>query len=96
MRNEHSTVFASLFNPLIVAAVCAAVIAACWWVLMVKGLASATHDAFANPALVLLVLAVAVLSAGFHEFGHAAAARRGGATPGAMGAGLWCLVGHRL
>ncbi|MDI3195903.1 hypothetical protein QK290_16045 [Pseudarthrobacter sp. AL07] len=83
--------FAVLFNPLIVAAVCAAFIAACWWVLMVKGLASATHDAFANPALVLLVLAVTVLSAGFHEFGHAAAARRGGATPGAMGAGLYLI-----
>ncbi|MDR7161562.1 hypothetical protein [Arthrobacter sp. BE255] len=83
--------FAVLFNPIIVAAVCAAFIAVCWWVLMVKGLASATHDAFANPALVLLVLAVTVLSAGFHEFGHAAAARRGGATPGAMGAGLYLI-----
>ena len=56
---------------------------------MVKGLASATHDAFANPGLLLLIFAVTVLSAGFHEFGHAAAARRGGATPGAMGAGLY-------
>ena len=83
--------FAVLFNPLIVVAVCAAFVAACWWVLMVKGLGSATHDAFANPALVLLVLAVTVLSAGFHEFGHAAAARRGGATPGAMGAGLYLI-----
>jgi putative peptide zinc metalloprotease protein len=65
-----------------------AFLAACWWVLMVKGVASATHEAFANPAPLLLILAVTVLSAGFHEFGHAAAARRGGATPGAMGAGL--------
>ena len=56
---------------------------------MVKGLASATHEAFANPGLLLLILAVTVLSAGFHEFGHAAAARRGGATPGAMGAGMY-------
>lgn len=83
--------FALLFNPVIVAAICIAFIAASWWVLGVKGLASATHDAFANPALVLLVLAVTVLSAGFHEFGHAAAARRGGATPGAMGAGLYLI-----
>ncbi len=58
---------------------------------MVKGLASATHEAFANPGLVLLILAVTVLSAGFHEFGHAAAARRGGATPGAMGTGLYLI-----
>lgn len=83
--------FAVLFHPLIIAVVSAAFLAACWWVLMVKGLGSATHDAFANPGLLLLVLAVTVLSAGFHEFGHAAAARRGGATPGAMGAGLYLI-----
>jgi len=83
--------FATLFNPLIVVAVTAAFLAACWWVLMVKGLASATHEAFANPGLVLLILLVTVLSAGFHEFGHAAAARRGGATPGAMGTGLYLM-----
>ncbi len=83
--------FARLFNPLIVAAVTVAFLATCWWVLMVKGLASATHEAFANPGLVLLILVVTVLSAGFHEFGHAAAARRGGATPGAMGTGLYLM-----
>jgi putative peptide zinc metalloprotease protein len=83
--------FAVLFNPFIVVAVTAAFLATCWWVLMVKGLASATHDAFANPGLVLLILVVTVFSAGFHEFGHAAAARRGGATPGAMGMGLYLM-----
>ena len=83
--------FAVLFNPLIVVAVTAAFLAACWWLLMVKGLGSATHEAFAQPALLLLILAVTILSAGFHEFGHAAATRRGGATPGAMGAGLYLL-----
>ncbi|MEO3934326.1 hypothetical protein WMO79_16140 [Micrococcaceae bacterium Sec7.4] len=83
--------FAVLFNPLIVVLVTAAFLASCWWVLMVKGLASATHEAFSNPGLVLLILAVTVLSAGFHEFGHAAAARRGGATPGAMGTGLYLI-----
>jgi putative peptide zinc metalloprotease protein len=81
--------FAVLFNPLIVVAITAAFLAACWWVLMVKGLGSATHEAFANPALLLLIFAITILSAGFHEFGHAAAARKGGATPGAMGAGLY-------
>src|SRR6478736_4539993 len=83
--------FATLFNPLIVVAVTAAFLVACWWLLMVKGLASATHEAFANPGLVLLILVVTVFSAGFHEFGHAAAARRGGATPGAMGTGLYLM-----
>lgn len=83
--------FAALFNPLIVVAVTAGFLAACWWVLMVKGLGSATHEAFANPALLLLIFAITILSAGFHEFGHAAAARKGGATPGAMGAGLYLI-----
>ncbi|MFD0045581.1 hypothetical protein ACFVGV_10370 [Pseudarthrobacter scleromae] len=81
--------FAALFNPLIVAAVTVAFLAACWWVLMVKGLGSATHEAFENPLLLLLIFAITILSAGFHEFGHAAAARKGGAIPGAMGAGLY-------
>ncbi|TLM84666.1 hypothetical protein [Pseudarthrobacter sp. NamE5] len=81
--------FAALFSPLLVAVATAAFLATCWWVLMVKGLGSATHEAFANPSLLLLVFAITILSAGFHEFGHAAAARRGGATPGAMGAGLY-------
>ena len=62
-----------------------------WWLLMERGLASAAYHAFAKPDLLLIVLIVTVLSAGFHEFGHAAAARRGGAQPGAMGAG-WFLL----
>jgi putative peptide zinc metalloprotease protein len=62
-----------------------------WWLLVDRGLAAATYQAFARPGLLLLVLAVTVLSAGFHEFGHAAAARRGGAQPGAMGAGLYLM-----
>ncbi|MGM0930386.1 MAG: hypothetical protein ACQEXN_11835 [Actinomycetota bacterium] len=83
--------FAALFHPLVALPVTAAFLVACWWVLLVKGLGSATHEAFANPGLLLLVFAVTILSAGFHEFGHAAGARRGGATPGAMGVGLYLI-----
>jgi putative peptide zinc metalloprotease protein len=81
--------FARLFNPLVVAVVLAAFLAVCWWVFVERGLASATYEAFDQPVLLLLVFVATVFSAGFHEFGHAAAARRGGATPGAMGAGLY-------
>ncbi len=81
--------FTALFNPLLVVAVLAGFFVLTWWVLLEKGLASATHEAFNKPGLLLIVVAVTVLSAGFHEFGHAAAARRGGATPGVMGAGLY-------
>jgi putative peptide zinc metalloprotease protein len=81
--------FARLFNPVVVVAVMVAFAAVCWWVFMEKGLASATYQAFDKPGLLLLVVAITILSAGFHEFGHAAAARRGGATPGVMGAGIY-------
>ena len=81
--------FARLFHPVVVVLVLAVLAGVSWWVLFDKGLASATHDAFDKPALLFLVVAVTVLSAGFHEFGHAAAARRGGATPGVMGAGIY-------
>jgi putative peptide zinc metalloprotease protein len=81
--------FAALFHLAILVPVLAAFAWICWWVLFDKGLASATHEAFARPGLLLAVLAITILSAGFHEFGHAAAARRGGASPGVMGAGLY-------
>ena len=81
--------FAVLFAPVIVALLVVAFFAVCAWVLWHKGLASATHQAFDQPVLLLTVFAITVVSAGFHEFGHAAAARYGGATPGAMGTGLY-------
>jgi putative peptide zinc metalloprotease protein len=81
--------FARFFHPLVVAVVLAAFLAVCWWVFVQRGLASATYEAFDQPVLLLLVFVATVFSAGFHEFGHAAAARRGGATPGAMGAGVY-------
>jgi putative peptide zinc metalloprotease protein len=81
--------FAVLFAPVVVAVLVLAFLIVCWWVLWREGLAAATHEAFDRPLLLLAVFAVTVVSAGFHEFGHAAAARYGGATPGAMGTGLY-------
>jgi len=81
--------FGWLFNPVAVLAVLLAFVAVCKWVLFDRGLALAAHQAFDRPGLLLAVFAITVVSAGFHEFGHAAAARYGGATPGAMGAGLY-------
>ena len=81
--------FAVLFNPLVVLLTCGAFLVIAYWVLFDKGLASAAHEAFTDPGMLLAVFAITVVSAGFHEFGHAAALRRGGGTPGAMGAGLY-------
>lgn len=81
--------FAVLFHPAIVVAVTTGFAAVAYWVLFRKGLASAASQAFARPGMLLTVFAITVASAGFHEFGHAAALRRGGGLPGAMGAGLY-------
>ena len=59
-----------------------------WWVFFEQGLAPATYDAFQRPHLLLLVFVMTVLW-GFHEFGHAAAARYSGADPGVIGAGIY-------
>ena len=83
--------FAVLFNPILVVVATVAFALVSFWVLFEKGLASAAYDAFRQPGLLLAVFAITVVSAGFHEFGHAAALRRGGGTPGAMGAGLYLI-----
>ena len=83
--------FARLFNPLLVLAVVVAFVLVVKWVLFDQGLGFAAHQAFASPGLLLTVFVITLISAGFHEFGHAAAARYGGATPGAMGAGLYLI-----
>lgn len=81
--------FRFLFRPWVVLPALAAFVAVCWWAFFEKGLASAAHDAFERPGLLILVFVVTIVSAGFHEFGHASAARYGGATPGVMGFGVY-------
>src|SRR5579862_2640179 len=81
--------FTFLFRPWVMWPVLACFVGVFWFVLFHKGVASATAEAFHDPGLLLLVFVLAVASAGFHELGHAAACRYGGATPGGMGMGLY-------
>jgi putative peptide zinc metalloprotease protein len=84
-----TVLFTPLFRPFVLWPVVAAFVGVLWFVLFQKGLASATADAFNRPGLLLLIFCLSVASAGFHELGHAAACRYGGATPGGMGAGIY-------
>jgi putative peptide zinc metalloprotease protein len=61
--------FQFLFRPWMAVPVLAAFAIICWWVFFHKGLASAAYDAFERPGLLILVFAVTIVSAGFHEFG---------------------------
>ena len=89
VTNRLTAPFTFLFHPFVLWPVVAAFAAVAGYVLFVKGVASATSDAFQRPALLLLIFALAILSAAFHEIGHAAACRYGGATTGGMGAGIY-------
>lgn len=84
-----AALFSWLFFPPIVLAVTLSFATTIGWLLLERGLASATRHAFYEPGLLLLIFALTTISAGFHELGHAAACRYSGARPGAMGAGLY-------
>ena len=74
--------------PILVIGVCAS-LAVEGWLYFVHGVAAGVHDALYAPALLLVILAATIVSAGFHELGHAAALRYGGGFPRSMGAGLY-------
>jgi putative peptide zinc metalloprotease protein len=85
------TLLRPLFRPPVIAAVLVSVAALDYWVLSVNGLAAAFRQVLANPVELLLVTALAVVSALFHECGHAAGCRYGGARPGRIGVGIYLL-----
>ena len=89
VTNAIAAPFTNLFRLPVVLAVTAAFIASIWWVVFEKGLASAAHEALYEPKLLVFAFALMLLSTAFHEIGHAAACRFGGAKPGAMGVGLY-------
>lgn len=84
-----SAPFTFMFRPWIMWPLVAAFAVVCWYVFVDRGLASAISQSFNNPGLLLLVFVLGVVSAGFHELGHAAGCRYGGATPRGMGVGLY-------
>ena len=82
-------VFGPLFAPLVVMAVLGAFVAGDIWLLGEHGVAQAVRISLYHPGLFLPLFAGIVLSAAFHEVGHAAACRYGGGRPGKMGCGLY-------
>ncbi len=81
--------FTFLFRPWVMVPVVVAFLGVFWFVLIHKGVAAATAQAFHSPGYLLLVFALAIASAAFHEIGHASACRYGGAAPAGMGMGLY-------
>jgi putative peptide zinc metalloprotease protein len=86
-----SRLFEPLFRPAIVAVALAGLIASDAWLVRAGRLGSAFQYVLLHPLLLLMVLGLSVVSMLFHECGHAAACRYGGARPGVIGMGFYVL-----
>jgi putative peptide zinc metalloprotease protein len=78
-----------LFRLPVIVAVIASIAALDFWIFSTHGLGPALHQVLNDPVDLLLVAGLSIVSALFHECGHAAACRYGGARPGRIGAGLY-------
>ncbi|HEX7166301.1 MAG TPA: hypothetical protein VF230_04900 [Acidimicrobiales bacterium] len=81
--------FTPLFWPPVVLGVVAAFVAMDVWFFGQHGVGGGMRDMLYEPATILVVFGLVVVSAAFHELGHAAAILYGGANPGRMGAGVY-------
>jgi putative peptide zinc metalloprotease protein len=79
-----------LFTPVLVGAALSWLVALDLW-LGHHGMGSAVGQLIARPVLLLALLGLVIVSAVWHELGHATACTYGGATPGAMGVGLYVI-----
>jgi putative peptide zinc metalloprotease protein len=83
--------FRPLFRPVVVALVLTALIASDAWLFGSGRVGPASRYVLLHPLLLLLVLGLSVASMLFHECGHAAACRYGGARPGVIGMGIYLI-----
>ena len=83
--------FRPLFSPFVVVVVLACLIASDTWLFRSGQVAPASEYAVSHPLSVLVLLGLTLLSTLFHECGHAAACRYGGARPGVIGMGFYVM-----
>jgi putative peptide zinc metalloprotease protein len=76
------------FPPVMIAALVGVAIAQ-YWVFFVHGLGAGLYESMNTPGMLAALLGVILLSATFHEFGHASGLTYGGGRVGAMGAGVY-------
>jgi putative peptide zinc metalloprotease protein len=78
-----------LFRLPVIAAVIVSIVALDFWIFTTHGLGPALSQLLNDPVDLVLVAGLSIVSALFHECGHAAGCRYGGARPGRIGAGLY-------
>ena len=87
--NAAGVLLRPLFRWPVIIAVVAAVASVDYWLFAVHGLGAGVQQILRDPVDLLIVLGLFVVSALFHECGHAAGCRYGGARPGVIGVGIY-------
>ena len=87
--NAITRVFLPLFLAVVVVAALGALGLFDWWLFGLHGVGQSLREVIYRPLLLFLLLGAVIVSAAFHEIGHATACRYSGARPGAMGVGLY-------
>ena len=87
--NAVGTLLTPLFRGPVVVAVVVSIVAVDWWLFAVHGLGGGLRQVLRDPVDLLIVLGLSLVSAVFHECGHAAGCRYGGARPGKIGVGIY-------
>ena len=87
--NAAGTFFRPLFRWPVVVAVIVCVASVDYWLLASDAVGASLRLVLRDPARLLVVGGLLLISAVFHECGHAAACRYGGARPGPIGVGIY-------
>jgi putative peptide zinc metalloprotease protein len=87
--NAITKVFRFLYFPPVVALVLGGLVALDVWLFGYHGVAQSLRAVLYDPLFILLMIGLVIVSAAFHECGHATACSYGGARPGVMGAGIY-------
>jgi len=78
-----------LFRWPVIVAVVTSMLAVDYWLFFVHGLGAGIEQVLRDPVDLLVVLGLTLVSAVFHECGHAAGCHYGGARPGVIGVGIY-------
>jgi putative peptide zinc metalloprotease protein len=89
--NAAGMLLRPLFHGPLVVAVAGCFLAVDYWLFAVHGLGGGIQQVLRDPVDLLIVLGLSVVSAAFHELGHATGCRYGGARPGVVGAGIYLI-----
>ncbi len=87
--NAAGLLLRPLFHWPVIAVVIASVAALDYWLLSAHGLAAGLGQVLRNPVDLLIMAGLSLVSATFHECGHVAGCRYGGARSGRIGIGVY-------